>query len=125
MGRQAIRVSREAPARYPARLGGPEAVEDWFAAFWCGCVDSDSARDAFREVLAMFPASGKSRLIDSAARDAFIARHGEGLLLMLIYFLDGMDLIEHGTSANFCWLTPLGIEVKARVEAGDFGGDDE
>jgi hypothetical protein len=74
-----------------------------------------------REYLACFRDRGDGRhFLDLEAARTFGG--GDSVFCLLGYLLDGAGLIEHsGSVVSSAWLTPLGIEVKGRIEADPDG----
>lgn len=76
----------------------------------CGCGSPEAACDLVRDLLALAPEYGASdevrRLLTS-----------EAVYHLVLGQLDGAELIEHGTSLNYAWLTPKGIWYLAALRS--------
>jgi hypothetical protein len=99
-------------------------IEDQAINFWvkyfCVCGEPERAVEEFREIMGMFDdatADGRP-FINGDKRDAYAIKHGQGLMLCILYWLEGMGLAEHGTGANWSWLTPLGEHVRNEIMNG-------
>lgn len=75
--------------------------------------------DSFREVLGWYEQCEHASVVSLNAIKAYEEKHGTGLTIMLLYFLGGTELAEHGGSVYGSWLTKLGAAVKKFVEENE------
>jgi hypothetical protein len=95
-----------------------ETLGRWFGFNFCGCGNGDSAMKEFREIFGLFKKTEYgSYLMDFPLREAYEKKVGSGVFYLLMYFLTGNGLLEHGGSVGGSWLTPLGNEVREFLEA--------
>lgn len=100
-----------------------ETFKEWLSKTGiCACGMSTSAFKSLRSILTFI--SNRSTLDEikdsTVALDTLIP--DQGTQYLLLYFLDILDLTEHGGSVSGCWLTPLGEQV---LEFLDPLSDDE
>lgn len=79
--------------------------EQFLDEFIC-CGDTNLAKESFIEILEMnLPEEGTNR------KTIFREKHGEGIFLLIQYFMSHMNLIDHGSSVGGAWLRPEGQEL--------------
>lgn len=85
----------------------------WYEDFnFCGCGMPDETRDWLADVL--------RTIDDRPGREAIqevIMSNPDALKHLVLYFLDAVELTEHGTSVSGCWLTNKGKEALATFKA--------
>jgi len=87
-------------------------LSEWF----CGCGSPEAACGALLRLLSFHP-------MYEHWRNAQAWVGNEGLLYLLLYQLDRLELTEHGGSVGGAWLTPKGEAVRdalAREQADGF-----
>lgn len=87
-------------------------ISDWF----CGCGSPEAACKSLLRLLSLHPMYDHWRDAEAWVGD-------EGLLYLLLYQLDRLELTEHGGSVSGAWLTPKGEAVRdalGREEADGF-----
>lgn len=84
---------------------------------FCGCGDPGAALLSFRGLLRLHPlhANGNWKRLDGLIPD-------KGMKYLMLYWIDGLGLTEHGSLISGAWLTERGGEVLAAIDAL---GDDE
>lgn len=104
-------------------------VERWLGQYWCGCGDPASAYESLREVMAWWQPRGEEPApycLSLENLKKFEAKHDKGVTMMILYFMDGSGITEHGGSVYGSWLTPLGERLKEYLEANpDLGKEDD
>ena len=96
-------------------------VHKWFATYFCGCGDVEAAMQTFMEIMQWFERHDHeggftSFMVSLDKIKAFEVKHSTGLMILLLYLLNGTGLAEHGGSVYGCWLTGLGQTVKQFLE---------
>ncbi len=104
----------------------PGSVDDsraFWARFFCGCGNPRAAIEAFRGIMDIFQQDENGSAVWDDRIEKLRDELGEGLFYLIMYWLEGMDLIEHGTSVNCAWLTELGETVQEQLQTCQLPGD--
>lgn len=90
----------------------PTDVRIFFSTYFCGCGEPEEAMESFKELMGLF----EDDVISLGKLNVFEEKYGKGHSILMLYFLGGMNLTEHGGSVYGCWLTKLGQDVKEYLE---------
>ncbi len=71
---------------------------------WCGCGNPDDALEYLRQILQLFKDKDK---YDEVC-ELIHLKDQPGLGYMILYYLDSIELTEHGGSVGGCWLSEKG-----------------
>lgn len=93
-------------------------VRQWFGKYFCGCGSPELAIATLIEVLDLYQQRGdvSTPMVDLDKLKAFDTKYSEGMTMLMLYFMDGTGLTEHGGSVYGAWLTNLGVNLKKFLE---------
>jgi hypothetical protein len=100
----------------PHKGDPPDNVHQWFGQYFCGCGYSDEAIAALREVLDIYQEREDFVAVNLDKLKAFEEKHSRGFAMMLLYFMDGTGITEHGGSVYGAWMTNLGKDLKGFLD---------
>ncbi len=84
----------------------------------CGCGISENAVKLMFDVLTLLDTRPREGNADDhvAALESLLGSEEGGVFWWYLYFLDNLDLIEHGSGIRFSWLTEKGDAVLAYLK---------
>jgi len=93
-----------------------ESADSFLGTFIC-CGETTLGENALKESLEMNDVGEHSDDFDKAMakKGIFREKHGEGVFLLIQYFLTHLDFIEHGSSVGGAWLTSTGKELLEEI----------
>lgn len=95
-------------------------LREWLESWSCACGDPESAYSTLRDLLRLMDSRSKGRWELERWKQIENYFNTPGLMYFVLYILDNMKLIEHGSSIGGSWLTERGQEVlDALNEVGD------